>query len=35
VMNQILLSVIAPPDEFEKVIARPKWHATALRESPC
>jgi hypothetical protein len=35
VMNQILLSVIAPPNELETVVAPPQKHAVAPSESPC
>jgi hypothetical protein len=34
-MNQIFLSVIAPPNQLEKVSAPRQKHATAPRDHPC
>jgi hypothetical protein len=35
VMNQIFLSVIAPPNKLGAVLAPPNKHATAPRDRPC
>jgi hypothetical protein len=35
VMNQMFLSVIAPPNQLEKVSAPPQKHAAGPRDRPC